>query len=355
MLKSLFGGGNEKSGFKWIEAWRNETKNKFSVVLKEIQTNQFIVKNFDHNTVLEDLVEFPSITLIQPFNTNLLDNNDVIHQKKDKIFLINLTCVDGDTSRQTVSIISAADIVLDSVRNSITLLYISSYRNYKTSSNELERFLVLRADDLGIPTPSVANNKEELNNDSYEFSSRDSYSSEETHDSTDSLEIPVDPPDDHLEFYDKKNTHPLENLKLVAEEICVPSSASIDTQQFIRNKSIDSGTQDYALSGKFVFAPTKTCDNRNNYFIDLTQSYPDTSSNRDRVFKYDGEKTLVNDKSTTPKQKYKRNRRIQKYIFSSQYSGQSDPEPVEDTISTSSSPSNPQPSKRNKRAAPSPF
>ena len=119
MLQNLFGKSSTKHGFKWIEAWRNETRNLFSVVLKEIQTNEFSVRNFTHNTVIENLVEFPSNTLIHPFDSGFPDNNKLIHEKKNEIFLISLTCADGNTMDQTISIISAADIVFGSIRNSL--------------------------------------------------------------------------------------------------------------------------------------------------------------------------------------------------------------------------------------------
>ncbi|RHZ79225.1 hypothetical protein Glove_150g8 [Diversispora epigaea] len=127
MLQNLFGKSNTKHGFKWIEAWRNETKNQFSVVLKEIQTNEFSVRNFAHNTVIENLVEFPLNTLIHLFDPGFLDINNLIYERKSEIFFISLTCTDENTTDQTVSIISVTDIVLDSVRNSLLIPYISLY------------------------------------------------------------------------------------------------------------------------------------------------------------------------------------------------------------------------------------
>ncbi|RHZ44978.1 hypothetical protein Glove_701g2 [Diversispora epigaea] len=203
MLQNFFGKSNAKQGFKWILAWRNKTKGLFSVVLKEIQTSKFSIRNFDHDTVIESLVEFPSITLIYPLDAGLPDNNNLRQENKDEIFLINLTCAEDNTTNQTVSIISAADIVLDSVRNNILISYISSYRNYKNTADELEQALALRANDLGISISPVTINKEE-NSESEDYSSensRNSYSSEETHDS---FEAPVDPSDDHSDFPEKK-------------------------------------------------------------------------------------------------------------------------------------------------------
>ncbi|RHZ81914.1 hypothetical protein Glove_116g20 [Diversispora epigaea] len=290
--------------FKWILAWRNETKDLFSVVLKEIQTSKFSIRNFDHNTVIESLVEFPSITLIYSLDARLPDNNNLRQENKDEIFLINLTSTENNTTNQTVSIISAADIVLDSVRNNILIPYISSYRNYKNIADELEQALALRANDLGIFISPVTINKEE-NSESEDYlseNSRNSYSSEETHDS---FEAPVDPFDDHSDFPKKKNTHPLVNSNPSTVVSCTSLSASMDTQQLIGNES--------------------------------------------------GERAnIIINKATTPK--HKRNRRVQQYIFSSKYLGQSDPELiVDDTVSPSPSPINPQPTKRNKRSASSPL
>ncbi|RHZ83401.1 hypothetical protein Glove_95g51 [Diversispora epigaea] len=332
MLQNLFGKSNTKHGFKWIEVWRNETRNQFSVVLKEIQTNEFSGRNFTHNTVIENLVEFPSNTLIHPFDSGFPENNKLIHEKKNEIFLISLTCVDGNTMNQTVSIISAADIVLDSVRNSLLIPYISSYRNHKTTINELEQVFTLRADDLGISIPSVAINKEKESVNESDYSSensRDSFSSEETHDS---LEIPADHTDDHFKLYEEKNTNPLENSDLIIKPFCEPKpifALPIDTQQIIGDKSVDNDTQDNAASRKFISVPTEACDS--------------------------GKKTCPRISSNPSTPKHKRNRSIKRYIYSSQDSGQSDPKLIADTDLSSPSPINPQPLKRNKRAASSPL
>ncbi|RHZ70359.1 hypothetical protein Glove_272g20 [Diversispora epigaea] len=356
MLQNFFGKSNAKQGFKWILAWRNETKGLFSVVLKEIQTSKFSIRNFNHNTVIENLVEFPSITLIYPLDAGLPDNNNLRQENKDKIFLINLTCAEDNTTNQTVSIISAADIVLDSVRNNILIPYISSYRNYKNTAtaDELEQALALHAKDLGISISPVTINKEE-NSESEDYSSensRNSYSSEETHDS---FEAFVDPSDDHSDFPEKKNTHPLVNSNPSTAVSCTPLSASMNTQQLISDESVNKGIQDNATSGKFNFVPTKTCDSgKKNLFVDLTQPIPEsTLKKKSPIFKGERANIIIN-KATTPK--HKQNRRVQQYIFLSKYSGQSDPKLiVDDTTSPSPSPINLQPTKRNKRSASSPL
>ncbi|RHZ51293.1 hypothetical protein Glove_481g74 [Diversispora epigaea] len=357
MLQNLFGKSSTKHGFKWIEAWRNETRNQFSVVLKEIQTNKFSIRNFIHNTVIENLVEFPSNTLIHSFDSGFPENNKLIHEKKNEIFLISLTWVDRNTMNQTVSIISAADIVLDSVRNSLLIPYISSYRNHKTTIDELEQVLTLRADDLGISILSVAINKEKESVNELDYSSensRDSFSSEETHDS---LEIPADHTDDHFKLYEEKNTNPLENSDLIVKPFCEPKpifALPIDTQQIIGDKSVDNDTQDNAVSRKFISVPTETCDSGEKSlsanFIKLSLEFTSTSQSPFFINKRDN--SIIN-KASTPK--HKRNRSIKRYIYSSQDSSQSDPELIADTALSSPSPINPQPLKRNKRAASSPL
>ncbi|RHZ57135.1 hypothetical protein Glove_393g32 [Diversispora epigaea] len=342
MLQNLFGKSSTKHGFKWIEAWRNETRNQFSVVLKEIQTNEFSVRNFTHNTVIENLVEFPSNTLIHPFDSGFPENNKLIHEKKNEIFLISLTCVDGNTMNQTVSIISAADIVLDSVRN----------------------ILAFRADDLGISIPSVAINKEKESVNESDYSSensRDSFSSEETHDS---LEIPADHTDDHFKLYEEKNTNPLENSDLIHQELninvlpfCEPKpifALPIDTQQIIGDKFVDNDTQDNAASRKFISVPTETYDSgKKNLSANFIKSSLEFTSTSQSPFFINKRDNFIINKASTPK--HKRNRSIKRYIYSSQDSGQSDPELITDTDPSSPSPINPQPLKRNKRAASSPL
>ena len=71
MLKSFFGINSTKNGFKWIGAWKNDTKNQFSVVLKEIQTEKFFIKNFEHNSLLESRYIDISLFDINKYNITL--------------------------------------------------------------------------------------------------------------------------------------------------------------------------------------------------------------------------------------------------------------------------------------------